>query len=261
MEESKIDASKIDVNKIVDEAIQEELNKKVITENNEIVEVKTENKIIASEDISNPNDQIKELGKVIFDSSKSMEDVSNVITKVGLMQAFNEKKNVKRNEKIQKEKFFGEQETDKKLKDITHNVEIGTKIDEQQVVYYNNHKDVLVLMKMLAPHSLYHMKVVYWIGIWFYFIVQILHCFAQCLGEIIGLFNVFFSSAFGSKKYVGTDEKGKPIYTRESELNIATRVFLIFIITIFLIYVILAVVDLFTGFNLIEVVKNFTNKI
>ncbi|MEG1509432.1 MAG: hypothetical protein RR454_03135 [Clostridia bacterium] len=205
--------------------------------------------------------QITKLSNNLFDNTVDKKEFSNTLGKIGLLQALKSNRNIKRNEKIQKNEYFSEQETLSKINKSENNTQAGIAFEKEQIVYFNNHKDVLTLMRMNTPHSLYHMKFVYWIGVFPYFLLELMHCAIEIAGSIIGLVDVFFKSAFGKTELQGTDTNGKPIYAKGNKLNLVTRILLMFFIAMFGLYLLFAFINAFTGFDLIEMLKSYTKKI
>lgn len=201
------------------------------------------------------------LTNTLFDKETSSSDMHTIIEKAGLAQAMDSDKNLKKNKKIQAKRYFVHTKKEGKIEESIDNAEYQRNLTKEQEEYFSNHKEVLNFARMKEAHSLNHMKFVYWVAIIPYTILSILNALAEVCGGIIGLINVFFEAAFGKRVPTGqVDEKGKPIYITE-RLNFVTRLFIGICVVALLLFLIMALINAFTGFDLIGVVKNYTQKI
>ena len=236
----------------------------------EDIEEKTEKPIDLKDLTRDELDKIREV-----DPRFSLADIANTSDKRIEIIANNDEKTIEKRVSLKSKKAIKNDENDLK------NAEYKSKIDDsmnkaalekaynlQQDEYYNNHKDVLQFARMKNSHSLSHMKFLYWFMISFYSIVQICYAVAniikalvEILGSLVSLLNVFFESAFGKKAATGTfDKNGLPEY-EVRKLNTFTRIFVGVFTIAFLVFVALAFLDFFTGINLIDLLKSYTQNL
>lgn len=177
------------------------------------------------------------------------KDESTIDERVRLKSKYAIRKEKERNRKL---------EAQSKVDKSIDKADLEKAYKVQQNEYYCNHKDVLQFARMDNPHSLSHMKFIYWLMIPLYTLLEILHGLAAIAGGVISLINVFFENAFGKKIDTGKPDKdGNTIYKIE-KINLATRILIICGLVIVGLFVLFALIDEFTGFNIIEVLNNYT---